>query len=249
MHVFEEIDRQILHQSITFILILLLSISITQFRQYNTNPIFIQQVGACLGCGVVAVMHCRYCWVVGLAAESTTAPKLLNPDQFSRPAPFNFAMRATRPCLHRGLLKRKSACHTAFKLHRRAFNASANRRESLHPNSLSLGDIQIGPIWKTHQQILWAYVQIARRGNDEIKCLKRDSSLFGYVKVMIKVSCLKEGQSASWRWESDRLRYTKTISCSTGRYFSLNLDGVGAWLWEVGSSERLEMEAKRITTS
>ena len=35
--------RQILHQSIAFILILLSSISITQFRQYNTNPIFIQQ--------------------------------------------------------------------------------------------------------------------------------------------------------------------------------------------------------------
>ena len=35
--------RQILHQSITFILILLTSISITQFRQYNTNLIFIQQ--------------------------------------------------------------------------------------------------------------------------------------------------------------------------------------------------------------
>ena len=36
--------RQIQHQSIAFILILLSSISITQFRQYNTNPIFIQHV-------------------------------------------------------------------------------------------------------------------------------------------------------------------------------------------------------------
>ena len=36
--------RQILHQSIAFILILLSSISITQFRQYNTNPIFIQHL-------------------------------------------------------------------------------------------------------------------------------------------------------------------------------------------------------------
>ena len=35
--------RQILHQSIAFILILLSSISITQFKQYNTNPFFIQQ--------------------------------------------------------------------------------------------------------------------------------------------------------------------------------------------------------------
>ena len=34
--------RQILHQIIAFILILLSSISITQFRQYNTNLIFIQ---------------------------------------------------------------------------------------------------------------------------------------------------------------------------------------------------------------
>ena len=34
--------RQMLYQSIAFILILLSSISITQFRQYNTNPIFIQ---------------------------------------------------------------------------------------------------------------------------------------------------------------------------------------------------------------
>jgi len=38
--------RQILYQSITFILILLSSISITQFRQYNTNPIFIQHQDA-----------------------------------------------------------------------------------------------------------------------------------------------------------------------------------------------------------
>ncbi|XTI90757.1 hypothetical protein V2W45_1470689 [Cenococcum geophilum] len=73
--------------------------------------------------------------------------------------------------------KRTLAYHTAFKLRRCTFNASANRRESLHPSSPSDRAFQGYPSWKTHQGT--PYDKIERQ-------LRRDESLFRYVKDKIR---------------------------------------------------------------
>ena len=91
--------RQILHQLITFILILLSSISITQFRQYNTNPIFIQHKEILksiyllkLACILAASYLLRYkCpvsfakWIVALTALGNATKIMVWPERIGHP--------------------------------------------------------------------------------------------------------------------------------------------------------------------
>jgi len=81
---------------------------------------------ALVGCG--GAYH-EVKWISVARLLSQLKPS--NPDQFSRRAPFNFALR-TNYGMKYGYVyaadssERTSAYHTAFKLRRRAFDASAN---------------------------------------------------------------------------------------------------------------------------
>ena len=96
----------------------------------------------CFECGVVAVMHCLRCSAFSLArllsqlnhAETPSSPR----DDHRSTSGCSPSHAMTYGYVYiAASSERISAYHTAFKLRRRAFDASANRRESFHPSSPS----------------------------------------------------------------------------------------------------------------